>query len=183
MDPATSLRTLADRPFELLQEMERRARRGAGDAAEKYAEWVGVAFRVGKQNLVAPREEVREILKLPPVTRVPGAQRWMLGLVNVRGQLYPLVDLKLFCGERAMVASRGTRVIIVNHHDVPMGVLVDEVFGFRRFIATDHDESREEIDGRMRPFVDGAFCRDGEVWPLFSFTQLTDSDELLKAAV
>jgi twitching motility protein PilI len=117
------------------------------------------------------------------VTRVPGAQRWMVGLANVRGQLYPLVDLNLFCGNRATLSSRGTRAIIVNHQDVPMGVLVDEVFGFRRFIATDHDEGAQILEGRLAPFVDGVFRREGEEWPLFSFTQLTDSDELLKVAI
>ena len=51
---------------------------------------------------MASREQVREVLMLPDaVTRVPGAKRWLLGIANLRGQLLPLVDVKLLLGSGA----------------------------------------------------------------------------------
>ena len=95
MAESADLAALVEHPFALLQEMERRSRaahagQGAGSAP---AEWVGVGFRIGEEQFVAPREQVREVLMLPDtMTRVPGAQRWMLGIANLRGHLLPLVD-------------------------------------------------------------------------------------------
>ena len=77
---ATSLRSLKDRPFELLLEMERRAltaRAGQERASETGREWVGVAFRIGDDVCLAPREQVREVLMLPAATPVPGAISWL----------------------------------------------------------------------------------------------------------
>ena len=97
-----SLRSLRDRPFELLKELEKRSRNvGAGSAPESPAgqEWVGVAFRMGGETFLVAREETREVLGYPAaVTRIPGAKSWVKGLANVRGQLLPMLDLRQFLG-------------------------------------------------------------------------------------
>jgi len=65
-----SLRSLRDRPFELLKEMERRSRTvAAGSAPDTGAgrEWVGVAFRMGGETFLVAREETREVLGHPAV--------------------------------------------------------------------------------------------------------------------
>src|SRR5690606_28167887 len=102
MSATQSLKSLRDKPFELLREMERLARvalsgQGRGSAAER--EWVGVAFRLSSENFLVAREETREVLGFPSVvTRVPGAKAWIRGIANVRGQLLPVVDLRAFLG-------------------------------------------------------------------------------------
>ena len=72
-----SLKSLRDRPFELLAELERRGRAvSASQGNENVAgrEWVGVALRMAGELFLAAREETREVLSVPPsITRVPGA--------------------------------------------------------------------------------------------------------------
>ena len=58
------------------------------------------------------------------MTRVPGSQRWMLGIANLRGHLLPLVDVKLLLGSGRTSLRRNTRVISVNHREVPAGLVV-----------------------------------------------------------
>ena len=77
-----SLRALADRPFELLVELERRARAAVAARQGSPApadEWVGIGFRLGAERFVTSRSDVREVLPVPEqVTRVlPG---WTLNL-------------------------------------------------------------------------------------------------------
>jgi len=77
--PEVQLKSLRDRPFELLVELERRGRAGSAQLNQETTagrEWVGVALRMpGTCNLVA-REETREVLGVPAsTTRVPGARR------------------------------------------------------------------------------------------------------------
>ena len=178
------LATLVDQPFAVLQEMERRSRAAhAGQSVDSSAEWVGVAFRIGEEQFVADRNQVREVLMLPEdVTRVPGSRRWLLGIANLRGHLLPLIDVKLLLGSGRTSLRRGTRVISVNHREVPAGIVVDEVMGFRRFM--DHEYSDEAVDTvvRCENFLAGGYRRGEERWPVFNLFDLVESKIFLQAA-
>lgn len=181
----SDLAALIERPFELLREMERRSRaahtgEGNGDVPE---EWVGVGFRIGEEQFVANRDHVREVLMLPDaLTRVPGARRWLLGIANLRGHLLPLIDLKLLLGSGRTTLRRSTRVISVNHREVPAGLVVDEVLGFRRFM--DHEYSSEAADTIVRcdRFLGGTYERGEDAWPIFNLFDLVESNTFLQAA-
>ena len=116
MQAEPTLRALRDRPFELLLALETRARDIAAGAREGAAaqEWIGVAFRMGGETFLVERDEAREVMGVPaPVTRVPGARPWILGLANVRGQLLPIIDMKQYLGSGELTVGRNTRVIVV----------------------------------------------------------------------
>jgi twitching motility protein PilI len=185
MSESADLAALVEQPFELLQEIERRSRavhagQGAGAAT---AEWVGVGFRIGEEQFVASRDEVREVLMLPDtITRVPGANRWLLGIANLRGHLLPLIDVKLLLGSGRTTLRRTTRVISVNHREVPAGLVVDEVLGFRRFM--DHEFTNEVAETIVRcdRFLGGTYQRGEESWPVFNLFDLVESNMFLQAA-
>jgi twitching motility protein PilI len=181
-----SLRSLRDRPFELLKELEKRSRAvtaGAAPEAAAGAEWVGVAFRMGGETFLVAREETREVLGYPAVvTRIPGAKNWVRGLANVRGQLLPMLDLRQFLGSGATASGRNTRVVVVNHREIPAGLMVDEVLGFRRFAEADFDPEAPPTVIRCDNYLAGAFRRGGEVWPVLSLKSLVESQSFLQAA-
>ncbi len=182
---AVSLAELRARPFALLQELERRSREaasGRGREAVQQEEWVGVGFRVGRTYLVASREEVREVLPFPGVTRLPGAKPWLLGLANVRGQLLPITDLNAFFGGPAADIGRMTRVLMVNHADIPAGLLVDEVRGFRRFVPSERVEALPELLPGMTPYIAGAYSAGDELWGVLGVHGLVESSVFLRAA-
>jgi twitching motility protein PilI len=185
MSESADLAALVEQPFELLQEIERRSRSvhaGQGSGAAP-AEWVGVGFRIGEEQFVASREQVREVLMLPDaMTRVPGAKRWLLGIANLRGQLLPLIDVKLLLGSGRTTLRRTTRVISVNHREVPAGIVVDEVLGFRRFM--DHEYKNEAVETIVRcdRFLGGTYRRGEESWPVFNLFDLVESNMFLQAA-
>ena len=146
-------------------------------------EWVGVGFRIGEEPFVAARDEVREVLVLPDtMTRVPGAKRWLLGIANLRGQLLPLVDVKLLLGSGRTTLRRNTRVISVNHREVPAGLVVDEVLGFRRFADSEFSSVPVDTIVRCDRFLNGAYKRGDESWPVFNLFELVESNLFLQAA-
>src|SRR5262245_60350056 len=183
---SANLRTLRDKPFELLRELERLARaaltgQGRDPSAER--EWVGVAFRMSAENFLVAREETREVLGFPSVvTRVPGAKPWIRGIANVRGQLLPVVDLRAFLGGGVTNPGRSSRVLVANHREVPAGLLVDEVLGFRRFADDDFAATTPPTIARCERYLAGAFRRGAESWPVFSLRSLLESTEFLQAA-
>jgi twitching motility protein PilI len=182
----TSLRSLRDRPFELLKELEKRSRTvTTANAPEASAgpEWVGVACRMGGETFLIAREETREVLGYPAViTRIPGAKSWVRGLANVRGSLLPMLDLRQFLGSGTTAAGRNTRVVVVNHREIPAGLVVDEVLGFRRFAESEFNAEAPPTVIRCEAYLAGAFRRGCEVWPVLSLKALVESQSFLQAA-
>lgn len=96
---------------------------------------------------------VREILDMRPISRLPHAPHFLLGMIDVRGSGYPIVDLRLKLDLPSVPATDATRIIIL---DVPVG---DKVVGVG-FVAdcvhevTDIDESSMEavpsVGGRWK---------------------------------
>jgi twitching motility protein PilI len=186
MQGAQDLRSLRDRPYELLREIDRRARaaaQGKPEAVASGAEWVGVAFRLGGEAFLMAREETREVMGYPPsVTRVPGARPWIRGLANLRGQLLPLIDLRAFLGAGPTSVTRATRVLVANHREIPAGLIVDEVMGFRRFQDNEFSADLPPTLLRCERYLAGTFRRGPEVWPVFSVRTLLESPSFQQAA-
>ena len=185
MSAPVELASLVRQPYELLREIERRsiaAHSGVGGSSLP-TEWVGIGFRIGDEQFVASREQVREVLMLPDsMTRVPGARRWLLGIANLRGHLLTLVDLKLLLGSGRTTLRRTTRVISVNHREIPAGLVVDEVQGFRRFTEHEFSEVQQETAVRCERFLTGEYRRGDESWPIFDLFGFVESNLFLQAA-
>ena len=186
MQETVTLRTLRDRPFELLAELERRGRSvtaSAGAESAQAGDWVGVALRMAGELYLVAREEAREVLGVPhPLTRVPGAKSWILGLANIRGALLPIIDLRAYLGSGATPASRNTRVLVVNHRDIPAGLLVDEVLGFRRFADAEFTADVPAMILNCARYVAGSFRRGTEQWPVLALRALVEDPAFADAS-
>ncbi len=173
-----------DDPFDLLAQIETRVRSARLDATAGQAQvWVGLGFRIGTQWAVAPRDDVREVITLPLLTRVPGARPWLLGLANVRGNLLPVCDLRRLMHYDDPAATRDTRVLVYNSTRIPAGFLVDEVVGYRQFAAS---EQRHDLltgaSETLRECALGVFLRDQQAWIALSLHKIAASDAFQQAA-
>lgn len=186
MSEGVALRSLRDRPFELLAELERRGRAISAQVGPESAagrDWVGVALRLAGELFLVAREETREVLGVPAaLTRVPGAKGWIKGIANVRGQLLPVIDLRQFLGSGITPLTRNTRVVVVNHRDIPAGLLVDEVLGFRRFAENEFSGDAPPTVVRCERYLAGAFRRGQEQWPVLSLRAVLESPSFADAA-
>jgi twitching motility protein PilI len=186
MTASGGLRALRDRPFELLQKLEQMSRAALASQGRDAAtgrEWVGVAFRLSAESFLVAREETREVMGVPAnMTRVPGARSWIRGLANVRGQLLPVVDLRAFLGGGVIPTTRSARILVANHREVPAGLLVDEVLGFRRFNEEEFASAVTPTILRCERYLAGTFRRGNDSWPVFSLRSLLESNEFLQAA-
>jgi len=186
MPEEAPLKSLRDRPFELLAELERRGRAVSAQVSQEGAagkEWVGVALRMAGDLYLVAREETREVLGVPAsMTRVPGAKTWIKGLANVRGQLLPIIDLRLFLGSGVTPLTRNTRIVAVNHREIPAGLLVDEVLGFRRFAEGEFSGDAPPTVARCERYLAGAFKRANEQWPVLNLRAVLESAAFSEAA-
>ena len=112
----------------------------------------------------------------------PGCEAWVKGIANVRGQLLPILDLRQYLGSGLTPNSRNVRVIVVNHREVPAGLVVDEVLGFRRFSESEFSGDAPPTVVRCERYLAGAFRRGPEQWPVLSLRQLVESPSFQEAA-
>lgn len=144
--------------------------------------WRGVAYRVGRHRLASRFEEVVEILPMPAVTPVPGAQPWMLGVANVRGNLLPVVDLKQFLEGERTVITESQRVLVVRQPGGDVAVTIDQLYGQRSFFQEQATETGALGEGRYGHFVDRAYAMGEQTWGVFSLDRLSRTPEFRQAA-
>lgn len=177
-----ALRALASSPFDLLATLEARVRATRPDIVRRRSDvWLGLGFRIRDHWCVAPREDVREIIPMPSLSRAPGAKPWLLGVANVRGGILAVADLAQFLGLPRKVEQSTSRVLIFNSPRLPVGFLIDEVAGYRQFTTTDQRHERMPESGPLAPYLLGAFERGQQPWYAFSLHRLADSPEFAHA--
>lgn len=159
--------------------------------------WKGIGFLLNQTRYIAPLHEVAEILSVPGFTRIPGVLPWALGLANVRGTLMPVVDLRRFLGFPPSIPNKRNRLLVINHHGLVTGVLVEEVLGLQSLL----EELREpallsQADPLIQPYVMSAFHSAGQDdeteqgqagastgnWMVFSLFALAREPSFLQAA-
>lgn len=180
-------------PFALLLEYERKSLAhvvGLPEQIDAPGLWRGVGYRVGIRRLASAFDEVVEILPMPTVTAVPGAQPWLRGVANVRGNLLPVVDLKQFLEGERTVLHEGQRVLVVRQPGGDVALLVDELYGQRSFTEEQKIDVADALlrvdqslaDGRYGHFIDRAYRLDAGTWGVFSLDRLARTPEFRQAA-
>jgi twitching motility protein PilI len=154
---------------------------GTPQQSDAPGHWRGVGFRLGTRRLAAAFDEVVEILSMPQVTHVPGAQPWMLGVANVRGTLLPVVDLKQFLEGERTVIHEAQRILVVRQSGGDVAVLIDELYGQRSFNDS-QAVSLDEETGRYGYFVKQMYRVGDFDWGVFSMSMLTRTPEFRQAA-
>jgi purine-binding chemotaxis protein CheW len=114
-----------------------------------------LAFRLGADTYAVPIGEVREILKLPPVTEVPRAPSEVLGVVSVRGLLVTVIDLKRRLRVAAAdITKRGRILLAMGANDEVIGLYVDEVLQVYRLAEAEVEVAGNAL-GKLGDYVVG----------------------------
>lgn len=99
---------------------ENRARKG-----EQLSRWV--CFDLAGQNYGLPILEVQEVLTLAEIEPVPGTPSEVLGVINLRGAIVSVIDLRRLLQLPERPTDAQTRIIVLQNGDEPLGLRVDRV--------------------------------------------------------
>src|SRR6185295_7193201 len=86
-----------------------------------------VVLDVGEESYGIPVQRVREIIRVPPITRVPNGPSFLEGVINLRGQVIPVMDLRKHLGIPAGDETRRSRVVVSELGRHTVGLMVDAV--------------------------------------------------------
>ena len=173
-------------PVAILRDIEESCRDcavGLPRKAEVSNEWSGIAFRLDGNSLLVPMDQVVEILDFPVLSSVPLTQPWVRGMANIRGKLLPVIDLNGYLGNELVHVTDKTRVLVIDYEGLYSGLVVDEVMGLKHFLDEEYTEEGIEVGALLQPYTVYGYCRNEQVWGVFSLFALADSQRFLQAAV
>lgn len=113
-----------------------------------------VTFHVGAEEFGVNIREVREINRMMEITRVPHAPAFVEGVINLRGQVLPVVDVRSRFGLEPGKRDKGTRIVVVELPDKVVGFIVDSVSEVLR-VSTSLIEPAPALTGG----IDSAYIR------------------------
>ncbi|MCX7671308.1 MAG: chemotaxis protein CheW, partial [Anaerolineae bacterium] len=121
-----------------------------------------VVLTLGVETYGVEARFVQEVFALDETTPVPGVPEFWAGLINLRGHLYPLLDLRRFLGLPALPADAGgehrgdsCKVALVAASGLEVGLLVDDVPQVRQVLCREIGVSPIEATGAGHPFTAG----------------------------
>jgi purine-binding chemotaxis protein CheW len=86
-----------------------------------------VVLAVGEERYGVEVQDVQEIEPLDKITPIPGTPAFWTGVVNLRGSMYPVLDIERYLGLPASAEVESPKVALVTRNGMSVGLLVDEV--------------------------------------------------------
>lgn len=122
-----------------------------------------VAFKLRNEEYGVSILNVQEIRNLTDITRVPFAQDFIKGVINLRGSVLPVIDLKERLGLEETPYTQDTRIVTVTVGDLHVGMLVDAVTEVLTLTAKPID-AKKAINGKeLTRFLSGIGNIDGRL--------------------
>lgn len=141
-----------------------------------------VTFRLGQELFGVEVARAKEILSLTPVTKVPQTPDYMLGVINLRGQVVPVIDMRLKLNLVARKKTEDTCIIVVevmvDGEPITLGALADAVREVIE-IRADQIEPPPKLGSRLKTeFMTGMGKIDEQFIILLNFDRIFNTDEL-----
>ena len=114
-----------------------------------------VSFKLGSEEYGVEIAQVQEINRMVAITRVPRAPQFMEGVINLRGQLIPIIDLRTRFAMPRAEHTKNTRIIVTEVGSKRIGIVVDSVSEVLRVARDQIEDATEIISGVDTEYVRG----------------------------
>jgi purine-binding chemotaxis protein CheW len=114
-----------------------------------------VSFKLGSEEYGVDIAQVQEINRMVAVTHVPRAPQFMEGVINLRGQLIPIIDLRARFGMPRAEHTKSTRIVVTEIGAKRVGMVVDSVSEVLRLPTDQIEDAPEMITGVDTEYIRG----------------------------
>lgn len=139
-----------------------------------------ILFSLGKGHYGVPIENVREIKKVEEITVVPRAPKFIEGVINLRGNVIPVIDLRKRFGMAKIEMTKRTKIIIVDVKKRQFGLIVDAVAEVVTLNKDQIEPSLPTVSGLKAEFVSGIGKLQEKLVIILEISRILQSDEEIK---
>jgi purine-binding chemotaxis protein CheW len=86
-----------------------------------------VSFNLGEEEFGVDITKVKEINRMVEITRVPNTPEFVIGVINLRGKVIPIINLRHRLGMELVDHDKNTRIVVIEHENKTIGFIVDNV--------------------------------------------------------
>jgi purine-binding chemotaxis protein CheW len=137
-----------------------------------------VGFRLDGDDYAIPITRIQEIILMKPVTRIPQVPAFIEGLINLRGVVIPLINLRTRFGLAPREVDDETRTIVLNLHDRTIGCIVDAVTQVMRLAGDQIQPTPTTIASVARNYISGLARLEDRLLIVLDVEKLFDPSEL-----
>ncbi|MBU1862727.1 MAG: chemotaxis protein CheW [Candidatus Omnitrophica bacterium] len=136
-----------------------------------------VSFKVGESLFVLPIQYIQEIIRLTAVVAIPKSPDFMEGVINLRGKVIPVIDLRKRFGIEGTIQGSQGRIIITEVEDFMVGLQVDSVSEVVKANADELEKTPSFITGIDHNFVEGIIKHGDTMFILLTIDNILTSSE------
>jgi purine-binding chemotaxis protein CheW len=137
-----------------------------------------VGFRIGRETFGLPISIVREIVRVPEVTSVPNAPDYIEGVINLRGRIIPIVDLRKRFGHKTFEPDKKNRIVVVELEGRAIGLLVNSASEVLRIPPSEIEEPHSVFKEGELSYITGVGKLKGRLVILLDLTRILQRGEL-----
>jgi len=163
-----------ERRHEMATAIERQTNEQGAGATRKY-----LTFALGEEEYGLEIMKVREIIGLMDITRVPRMPEFVRGVINLRGKVIPVLDLRMKFNMDKAEDTDQTCIIVVDIESTLMGVVVDEVSEVMNISEEDIEETPEFGARVNTEFILGIGKAPGRVVILLNIVKALSAEEII----
>ncbi len=138
-----------------------------------------VIFKLGREEYGVSILQVQEIKRMTDITRVPHTPDYIRGVINLRGSVLPVVDLKKRLNLPQQAYTDDTRIIIVKIEDIAVGMIVDAVSEVMA-IGQENIEAPEVVSGIAADYLSGVGKMENRLLILLNLEAITGIGQEIK---
>ena len=136
-----------------------------------------LTFNVGEEVFGIDIEYVTEIIGVQPVTQIPEIADYIKGVINLRGKIIPVIDVRLKFKKDAIEYDDRTCIIVVDTQEIIVGLIVDKVSEVMTIDDEDIAPPPSNKTGIRNRYIQGIGKIDGEVKLLLDCKKLFDEED------
>lgn len=137
-----------------------------------------VGFRVGRETFGVPISLVHEIVRVPEITAVPDAPGCVEGVINLRGKIISIIDLRKKFGERHIQGSKKNRILVAEVEGKLVGLVVDAASEVLKIPAGEVEAPPSTLEEGDSHYVTGVGKLNGRLIILIDLTKVLQRGEL-----
>jgi purine-binding chemotaxis protein CheW len=137
-----------------------------------------VGFRVGRETFGVPISLVHEIVRVPEITAVPDAPTYVEGVINLRGRIVPVVDLRKRFGQKEINGNKKNRILVAEVEGKMVGLMVDAASEVLKLPPSEVDLPPSVVDEANQNYVTGVGKVNGRLIILVDLTKIVRGNEL-----
>jgi purine-binding chemotaxis protein CheW len=137
-----------------------------------------VGFRIGRETFGLPISMVREIVRVPEITTVPNAPDYIEGVINLRGRIIPVVDLRKRFGVKSVEPNKKNRIVVVELGTRAIGLIVNSASEVLRIPPSDIEEPHSVFQEGELDFITGVGKLNGRLVILLDLDRILQRGEL-----